>query len=405
MPIIISSMNLINNLRISIQVILIVLFSMSVMAQGVSFKKINLAEALFLAKKENKKILIDFYTDWCGPCKWMDKNVFTDDSLAATVAKSFIPVKADGEDKNLDINKQFKISAFPTFLFLNQKGEILYKFVGKRTKEAFTEELLHALNPELQICTFQNKYNAGKRDSAFLFKYGNLLKKQHMPVRKISAEYLEMIGEENWAKTENINFLLSTQKLYDSPYFKYIVNNKSDLEEIVDKKALDKYIFSSMYNATYLISGNTDFKQKKHLIADLKKFLPEEKSKYFISKFKETFAYNQKDKTNIRIKFSKLHYKKYPNANEMNAVAWNLYKKGENKRMLKYGLELVNESISLSKEVSANFLDTKARILFKLERNEKALLTAIEAAELAKAKKLDIYDDLLKLIEEIKTAD
>ena len=89
----------------------------------------------------------------------------------------------------------------------------------------------------------------------------------------------------------------------------------------------------------------------------------------------------------------------------MNAVAWNLYKKGENKRMLKYGLELVNESISLSKEVSANFLDTKARILFKLERNEKALLTAIEAAELAKAKKLDIYDDLLKLIEEIKTAD
>jgi hypothetical protein len=136
--------------------------------------------------------------------------------------------------------------------------------------------------------------------------------------------------------------------------------------------------------------------------------LPEDKSIFFISKFKETFAYNKKDKTGIRIKFSKLHYKKYPNAGEMNAVAWNFHEKGENKRMLKYGLELVNESILISKEVSAYFLDTKARILFKLERNEKALLVAIEAAEAAKAAKaakLDFYDELLKLIEEIKASD
>jgi thioredoxin-related protein len=158
-------MNLINNLRISTQVILIVLSSISVMAQGVSFKKINLAEALVLAKKENKNILIDFYTDWCGPYKWMDKNVFTDDSLAAIIDKNYIFVKADGDDKDLDINKKFKIRSFPTFLFLSNDGEILYKFLGKRTKEEFVSESKKALNPEYQISTFQRKYSSGIRDT------------------------------------------------------------------------------------------------------------------------------------------------------------------------------------------------------------------------------------------------
>ena len=48
----------------------------------IKFEQGNWAGILEKAKKENKIIYLDCYTTWCGPCKWMAKNVFTNDTAA-----------------------------------------------------------------------------------------------------------------------------------------------------------------------------------------------------------------------------------------------------------------------------------------------------------------------------------
>nr|MBA3971052.1 hypothetical protein [Bacteroidota bacterium] len=45
--------------------------------RSIEFEHGTFSELLAKAKKENKMIYIDCYTVWCGPCKWMAKNVFT----------------------------------------------------------------------------------------------------------------------------------------------------------------------------------------------------------------------------------------------------------------------------------------------------------------------------------------
>jgi thioredoxin-related protein len=60
-------------------------------------KWMTFEEAVEKSKTEKRKIFIDVYTDWCGWCKVMDKNTFTDPKIAALLNEKYYPVKFDAE--------------------------------------------------------------------------------------------------------------------------------------------------------------------------------------------------------------------------------------------------------------------------------------------------------------------
>ena len=62
------------------------------------------------AKKENKHILVDFYTNWCYYCKKMDREVFVRPEIIKMLKEYFVTVKVNAESKKeLDIDG-YKIS-------------------------------------------------------------------------------------------------------------------------------------------------------------------------------------------------------------------------------------------------------------------------------------------------------
>ena len=69
-------------------------FSLFCQAQsGIEFFHGSWDEALELAKKEHKAIFMDAYAEWCGPCKRMAKNIFTQKEVGDFFNKHFINVK------------------------------------------------------------------------------------------------------------------------------------------------------------------------------------------------------------------------------------------------------------------------------------------------------------------------
>jgi len=56
-------------------------------------------EAVEKSQTEQRKVFIDVYTDWCGWCKVMDKNTFSQPDIAEYLNENFYPVKLDGEQK------------------------------------------------------------------------------------------------------------------------------------------------------------------------------------------------------------------------------------------------------------------------------------------------------------------
>ena len=104
--------------------------------RSIQFEEIGLKEAMEKAKKENRLIFIDAYTDYCQPCMLMVKNVFSLNKVADFYNQNFINLKIHfGKEKELA--EKYGTSGYPAFLFINGDGKVVYSAGGYTEGDEF----------------------------------------------------------------------------------------------------------------------------------------------------------------------------------------------------------------------------------------------------------------------------
>jgi len=88
-----------------------------------------------VAKQQKKPILIDFYAEWCGPCKEMLRTTYKDSKVVAR-AKQFVPVLVN-VDKQPELAKKYGVQLLPTVVFTDAKGAVLRKQEGYDSADDF----------------------------------------------------------------------------------------------------------------------------------------------------------------------------------------------------------------------------------------------------------------------------
>ncbi len=128
---------------------------------------VSLDEAQKMTKKTPKKMIVDVYTNWCGPCKMMDARTFTNDEVAKLMNDKFYAVKFNGESPDAvkfngetfknpgykaDIPKNRRngrhqlvsklgIRGYPSLVVIDENMKIVKSIVGFKTPEQLLPEL------------------------------------------------------------------------------------------------------------------------------------------------------------------------------------------------------------------------------------------------------------------------
>lgn len=140
---------------------LILLFFVT-LTTSMTAQKINwmsMEDALEAQEKEPKKIFMDAYTTWCGPCKLLDKNTFSDKKVIQFINDNFYAVKFNAEgteeityqdftytNPNHVPNKKgrnsqhlfahaLKVRGYPSLVFFEDNGDLIQAIAGYRTPQ------------------------------------------------------------------------------------------------------------------------------------------------------------------------------------------------------------------------------------------------------------------------------
>jgi len=146
-------------------------------------------EGMVKAEKENKKFVIDMYTDWCGWCKKMDSSTFSDPQIVHYVNTNYIAIKFDAEQKgNISFKgeeHQFVKSgrrgyhtlaakltngrlSYPTVVFLDENKELIQAIPGFQDAKTFDPILVYFaedLHKQMSWNSFIQSYGDRKKPS------------------------------------------------------------------------------------------------------------------------------------------------------------------------------------------------------------------------------------------------
>lgn len=244
----------------------------------ITFFQGTFEEALQKAKVEKKDVFVDFYTEWCGPCKVMSQKVFTDPEVGDYFNKHFVSYKLNAEAPGqAEVAKKYGVEAFPTMIFMNVKGEVLRTVLGAKAPAALVREAMMVTGDML---TFEKLYEKSKKEKKntdlqqeLLFRAPEFIATQTgynrdkwmIRIEAIFPEYVKNKKLENMITAEDLYIIsMYHNEIKDNDeIFDFLVKNYQKFGEIVGKEKIQDFILG-LYN-NYIISfcknGKQDYKK------------------------------------------------------------------------------------------------------------------------------------------------
>lgn len=368
------------------------IFSISAYSQdGIQFEKSSFTEILAKAKKEKKLIFVDAMASWCGPCKMMDKNIFSLKSVGDYYNATFINAKLDMEKGDgVEFAKKYGVSSYPSYLFINGDGQLITRNLGYLPEDNFLEVGKEAQANIGAAETLKAKFDKGEKDPAFLAKIIQMYANSDYELAKKASERYFMYKKSKEYTKEEVGYLLYFIKDVSDANYKNFLSDKQEIIKIVPEKTYND--FGNQIKMSKISADAVD--EDKKLIKD-EKFLAEaipligkEEAQKSLAQLKLNY-YELSDNFPL---YERSALKYYENADtfpptEILKAAWIFSEKATDPASLKTATTWAEKVVMQNESAESTYI--LAKLYLKSGKKEQAKMYAKHSAELAKASEKD----------------
>ncbi|RRB07309.1 thioredoxin family protein [Larkinella rosea] len=202
--------------------------------QGIQFEPENSSWEVILkkARQENKLIFVAAYSPSCHNCRHMLENVYPSQAVGAAFNGNYLNVKLDVDrGEGIQVANQYRILAYPTYLFVNGQGEVQHRTQGTMTVEKMVELGKNSTNPTHQFMPLKARFWSGDRS-------GELLRRLTFMAKDLAdADLLDTVHvaylatQKNWLTKDNMEVILSAQKSIEQPTFAFLLKNEKSFSK------------------------------------------------------------------------------------------------------------------------------------------------------------------------------
>lgn len=221
------------------------LFStLAVFAQeAIQFQELPFKELVAKAKKDNKIVFIDAYASWCGPCKMMERNVFTKKSVGDYYNSNFVSARFDMEKgEGREIAAKYGVRSYPTYLFLNGDGELVSQNSGYMEEGMFLTMAQDINSPNNKKGSLKERFAKGEKNPEFLINIMKLNSSSDFDfAKKASERYFENRKKTEEFTKDDVGLLLFFVKSTDDKNYKIFTERKAEIIKFLPEETYNEF--------------------------------------------------------------------------------------------------------------------------------------------------------------------
>ncbi|MFC3158826.1 Thioredoxin [Chryseobacterium arachidis] len=211
--------------------------------EAIKFQDVPFKDLIAKAKKENKIVFIDAYASWCGPCKMMERNVFTQKAVGDYYNANFVNARIDMEKgEGREIAAKYGVRSYPTYLFLNGDGELVSQNFGYMEESLFISMAQDVNSPNNKKGSLKERFAKGEKDPEFLINIMKLNSSSDFNFAKQASErYFENKKKAEELTKDDVGLLLFFLKSTEDKNYKTFVERKTEIIKFLPEETYKEF--------------------------------------------------------------------------------------------------------------------------------------------------------------------
>ena len=326
----------------------------------------NIALDEIINNNTDKLVLVDFETEWCVWCDRLDTDTYTDQIVIEFAKNNLISKKIDAEKNNgPQQKKKYRVMGYPTILLLDSEGNEIDRIVGYRPSDEFLNELNRIKNRENTLSDLITRYKKNINNSSVKIDLAEKYILMNLP--DSARSLLDNIYSYQKKKHQldfSVSFNLS--QLY------YKIRSLDRSIEILDQiveSGVDSSDIAYFYRLLYKSKRSSDIDALLEYAELSENIDRKQKSYWQIIRILKKYKREPDLEAELYLKVIDLYtsdYKYLPSL--LNGFAWRMTELEKN---LDIALVKINKALEYGEDIK--ILDTKAEVLWKLNRSEEAV--------------------------------